>query len=100
MYIWTPVDSARVVAYYAIAPTQVRRDEVSRSMSGGVGVIPAYLIARLALDRSLRGQGLGVQPLLDAAERIVLAADGAAGRLMDVDSVDANAAAFDARHDL
>jgi GNAT superfamily N-acetyltransferase len=98
-YIWTAPGSPVAVAYYAITPSQARRDEVPRSMSGGVGIIPAYLLARLALDRSLRGQGLGAQLLLDAIERIVQAADAAAGRLIAVDAIDDHAAAFYARHD-
>jgi GNAT superfamily N-acetyltransferase len=98
-YVWTPTDTPRVVAYYAITPTQVRRDEVSRAMSGGVGIVPAYLLARLALDRSLRGRGLGAQLLLDAVERIVQAAETAAGRLIVVDAIDDGAAAFYAHHD-
>jgi GNAT superfamily N-acetyltransferase len=93
-YVWTAPESSFAVAYYAIAPAQVRRDEVSHSMSGGVGVIPAYLLAKLALDRSLRGQGLGGQLLLDAVERIVIASEAAAGRLIVVDAIDPAAAEF------
>ncbi len=93
-YVWTAPGSALAVAYYAIAPAQVRRDEVSRSTSGGMSVVPAYLLARLALDRSLRGRGLGGQLLLDAVDRIVLASATAAGRLIIVDAIDEAAAAF------
>jgi len=55
-----------VVAFYSIAPTQFARDELpSRSLAGGYSVVPGYLVARLALTRSLHGQGLGTQLLLD-----------------------------------
>ena len=67
-------------------------------MSGGIGVVPAYLLARLALDRSLRGRGLGSQLLLDAVDRVVLASATAAGRLIVVDAIDEAAAAFYARY--
>jgi predicted N-acetyltransferase YhbS len=93
-YVWTGPDSHAVVAYYAIAPTQVRREEVSRSMTGGVSVVPGYLLARLAVDRSLHGRGLGGQLLRDALEVIVTAASRAAGRLIVVDAIDDAAAAF------
>jgi predicted N-acetyltransferase YhbS len=61
--------------------------------------VPAYLLARLALDLSLQGQGLGGELLVDALGRIVAAADVAGGRLIVVDAIDEAAAAFYARHD-
>lgn len=87
------------MAYYAIAPTHVRREGLSRGMSGGMSVVPAYLLARLGLDRSLRGQGLGAQLLRDALEVIVTAAEKAAGRLIVVDAIDETAASFYRHHD-
>lgn len=98
-YVWTEPGSDAVVAYYAIAPNQVRREELSRSMTGGVSVVPAYLLARLALDRSLQGRGLGGQLLPDALEVIVAAASRAAGRLIVVDAIDDAAWAFYRHHD-
>lgn len=98
-YVWTRPDEWRVVAYYAITPTQVRREEVSSGMSGGVTTVPAYLLARLALDRSLRGQGLGSELLVDALDVIIRATEVAAGRLIVVDAVDEAAHSFYRRHD-
>jgi predicted GNAT family N-acyltransferase len=98
-YVWTEPGSPAVIAYYAIAPTQVRREGLGRSMHGGVSVIPAYLLARLAVDRSVRGQGLGGQLLRDALEVIVAAAGQAAGRLIVVDAIDQTAAAFYRHYD-
>lgn len=98
-YVWTARDSGHVVAYYSITPTQVQREEVSRNLSGGVTVVPAYLLARLALDRSLHGQGFGSELLVDALDRMVQASATAAGRLIVVDAIDDAAAAFYAHHD-
>lgn len=98
-YVWTAPESKRVVAYYALAPTQVRRDEISRNLSGGVTVVPAYLLARVALDRLLHGQGLGSELLVDALDRIVHASAAAAGRLIVVDAIDDAAAGFYRHHD-
>jgi predicted GNAT family N-acyltransferase len=98
-YVWTERGSHAVVAYYAIAPSQVRREGLSRSMTGGVSVVPGYLLARLALDGSLRGQRLGGQLLRDALEVIVAAASRAAGRLIVVDAIDDTAAAFYRHYD-
>lgn len=97
-FVWTRGDTT-VDAYYSITPTQVRRDTVTRSLSGGVGVVPGYLLARLALDRRLQGRGLGSQLLLDAVQTIVAAADSAAGRLIVVDAIDERAATFYRHHD-
>lgn len=98
-YVWSAAGAAEVVAYYAIVPHQVRREQVSPAMAGGVTVIPGYLLARLALDLTLHGQGLGAELLHDALDRIVTAADTASGRLIVVDAIDNNAAAFYQHHD-
>jgi predicted GNAT family N-acyltransferase len=97
--MWTRSHDSRVVAYYAITPHQVLREEVSGGLAGGVSVIPAYLLARLALDRSLRGRGLGGELLHDALGRIVSAASIASGRLVVVDAIDDQAAAFYRHYD-
>lgn len=93
-YVWTEPGSDRAVAYYSITPHQVHRDEVSKNLTGGVTTIPAYLLARLALDRVLQGRGLGGELLHDALERVVEAAEVASGRLLVVDALDDQAAKF------
>jgi GNAT superfamily N-acetyltransferase len=98
-YVWTADREDRVVAYYAVAPHVVHRDQVTSGMAGGVSVIPAYLLARLALDRSLHGQGLGGELLHDALNRIVEAAEVASGRLIVVDAIDDDAAKFYRKYD-
>jgi GNAT superfamily N-acetyltransferase len=97
--VWTAPGERAVVAYHAIAPTQVARvDLPSRSLSAGYSHVPAYLIGRLALDRSLHGQGLGTQLLLDALELILEAADRAGGRIIVVDAIDETAHRFYQHH--
>lgn len=98
-YVWTRPGSSAVLAYFSIAPTQVVRSEVPRPLTGGYSVIPAYLLARLALDHTLQGQGLGGELLLDASARIIDAAKVGGGRLIVVDAIDEQAAAFYRRHD-
>jgi len=87
------------LAYYSIAPTQVTKADVPRSLAGGYSTIPGYLLARLALDTSLQGEGLGAELLVDALGRIVEAARTGGGRLIVVDSIDEQAHAFYRRHD-
>lgn len=98
-HVWVEPGGSEVVAYYALAPTEVRRQDLPRAMTGGVSVIPSYLLARLALDRRLQGQRLGSQLLVDALEVVVAAAELAAGRLVVVDAIDEAAAAFYRHHD-
>jgi GNAT superfamily N-acetyltransferase len=98
-YVWTRPGSPDVLAYFSIAPTRVVRSEIPRPLTGGYSVIPAYLLARLALDDTLHGQGLGGQLLLDALARIIDAAKVGGGRLIVVDAIDDQAAAFYRRHD-
>lgn len=97
-YVWAPERSLRVVGYYAVTPTEVRRVDLSGSMAGGVSVVPGYLLARLALDRSLHGTGLGGWLLYDALEVVVQAAEVAGGRIVVVDAIDDKAVSFYARH--
>lgn len=97
-YAWTSEEAA-VVAYYAVTPTQVMRGEISGGLAGGVSVVPAYLLARLALDKTLHGQGLGGELLHDALTLLARAAGHAAGRLIVVDAIDEKAATFYRHHD-
>jgi GNAT superfamily N-acetyltransferase len=97
--VWTRPGERIVVAYHAIAPTQVARSELpSRSLSAGYTRVPGYLLGRLALDQALHGQGLGTELLLDALERIVEAADRAGGRVIVVDAIDEAAHRFYRHH--
>lgn len=96
VYVWTPLGEPKVCAYFAICPTEVLRDDdgVPRSMAGGYSRIPGYLIARLAMDEALHGQGYGEQLLLDALGKAVAASEIGGGRLIVVDAIDDEAQAF------
>lgn len=96
VYVGTRQGSPRVCAYYAICPTEVIRevDGFSRSTAGGYSRVPGYLIARLALDRTLWGNGFGEQLLMSALETVVRAAAIGGGRLVVVDALDEDAAKF------
>src|SRR5260370_24007915 len=93
VYVWTPLGEQKVSVYFAICPTEVVRndDGVSGSMAGGYSRIPGYLIARLAIDTSLRGQGYGEHLLLDALGKPVAASEIGCGPLIVVDALDDSA---------
>lgn len=91
-FVWA--DDKRVVAYYALCAHQVRRDELAtrRLLRGQPALIPATLVAKLALDQGLRGQDLGEQLLVDALQRILVASAEVAARLVVVEAVNGDVA--------
>ncbi len=97
-FVWHAGDH-RVVAYSTLAAHRVRRAHVAKRVGrGSPAEIPALLLARLALDASLHGQGLGGELLWDALTRAVAAGTIAAARLVVVDAIDDNAAEFYQHH--
>jgi GNAT superfamily N-acetyltransferase len=97
-FVWHTGDQV-VVAYFSLAAHLVVRADLPPKLGRGApDAIPAVLLARLALDRSLHGQGLGGELLLDALSRAVQASEVAAARLVVVDAIDEAAVAFYQHH--
>lgn len=66
----------RVVAYYALASSAVVVNAAPGKFSRNMpDPIPVVVLARLAVDCSLHGQGLGRALVRDAGRRIIRAAD-------------------------
>lgn len=98
-FVWVDGGAQTVVGYFTLAAHLVRRVDVPSTVGhGSPDTIPAVLLARLALDRSLQRRGLGAQLLLDALERAVEASRLAAARFVVVDAIDEAAAAFYRRY--
>lgn len=94
-FVWTEYDSTKVIGYYSMLAHVLRRDQVPKSVGrGGPREIPAILLARLALDRSAQGRGIGGALLGDAMERALLAADQVGARFLVVDALSERATAF------
>lgn len=97
-FVWHAGDR-RVVATFSLAAHLVVRAELPRRIGrGSPDTIPAVLLARLALDRTLHGQGLGGELLWDALSRAVAASRLAAARVIVVDAIDTAAARFYQHH--
>lgn len=97
-FVWH-ADDRLVVAYFSLAAHLIVRADLPPKVGrGSPDAIPAVLLARLALDRSLQGQGLGGELLLDALSRVVQASEVAAARLVVVDAIDDAAATFYEHH--
>jgi GNAT superfamily N-acetyltransferase len=93
-FVWRAADGV-VVAYFTLAAHEVVKGELpGRIGRGGPDRVPAALLARLALDRRLQGQGLGARLLVDALGRIIEASRRVAVRVVVVDAIDDRAAAF------
>ena len=93
-FVWRSGDGV-VVAYFTLAAHLVARESLTkRTGRGSPDVIPTILLARLALDGSLRGRGLGAELLWDALSRAVAANRQAAAGLVVVDAIDERAASF------
>jgi predicted N-acetyltransferase YhbS len=96
-FVWHRGDKV-VIGYFSLAAHLVWRADVpGRVGRGGADAIPAILLARLALDSQLHGEGLGAELLWDALSRCVAASDAAGARVVVVDAIDDAAAAFYAR---
>lgn len=96
-YVWHA--GGRVVAYYAVMPHSIEADGLPRRKRGGQsGTIPCYLLAKLALDRSLQGQSLGSQLLASAVVRLAAGGYELGGRFIVVDALHERAASFYVHH--
>lgn len=74
-FVWTSQsEPGEVVAYYSLSAHAVRRVDVPTQVGGRLGEsVPAALIGKLALDKSLQSRGCGGVLVVDALERILAA---------------------------
>ena len=93
---------ARVVGYYALTAAGLERDSATARIVKGMPQypIPVVLLARLAVDLSVAGRGLGAWLLRDAMMRTLAAAETIGVRAMLVHAIDQDAAGFYLRHGL
>ncbi len=91
----------QIVGFYTLAPHAIEPDEAPRRLGAGLPrqrSIPVILLARLGLDRSVHGTGLGGDLLKDALARCAAAADDIGGRAVLVHAKDEGAAGFYQRY--
>ena len=91
----------RVVGYYTLAYGSVSGEEAPVSVKAGLArhPIPVILLARLAVDQSEKGKGLGKGLLKDALLRTAQAAEIAGLRAVMVHAKDDAARRFYEKHD-
>lgn len=97
-FVWHQGDAV-VIAYYSLAAHLLQREELPSSVGrGGPRQIPTVLLARLALDESLHGQGIGGALLAEALGRVLAVTETVAARFVVVDAIDEGAADFYSHH--
>ncbi len=86
----------KVVGYYSLAPASIEKQEAPARIAKGMASHPigVVLLARLAVDLSEQGTGLGSALLKDALRRSVQAADTISARAVLVHAIDEEARAF------
>jgi len=91
----------RTVGFYTLAPHAIESEGVPKRLRAGLPrlrPVPVILLARLGLDRSAQGSGLGGDLLKDALARCAAAAHDIGGRAVLVHAKDAGSAAFYQRY--
>ena len=90
------IAEGRVVGYYALTVASLERGDATGRASKGMPrhPIPAMLLARLAVDESAQGKGVGAMLLADAMQRTLLVAEETGIRLLLVHAVNDEARSF------
>jgi GNAT superfamily N-acetyltransferase len=86
----------KVVGYYSLTAGAVAHDAATERVKKGQArhAIPVVLLARLAVDKTLQGRGVGPALLKDALLRVASAADTIGARALLVHATDAQAKSF------
>lgn len=89
-------DALDVKGYYSLQSRQVEKSQGPERLGKGLGNYPigVALLARLALDRSVQGIGLGKAMLKDAMLRVVRVSEDIGVRALIVDAIDDHAREF------
>jgi GNAT superfamily N-acetyltransferase len=90
----------RVVGFHALTAASVTHAEATPRAARGMPrhPIPATLLARLAVDMTVQGRGVGAWLLRDAMLRALNAAESVGIRALLVHAIDEQARAFYTRH--
>jgi GNAT superfamily N-acetyltransferase len=90
-----------VTGYYALTAGSVEKEKATYRSTKGMPPypIPVIVLARLAVDRTVQGRGLGAWLLFDALQRCLGAADQIGVRAVLVHALNESAKKFYLRHD-
>ncbi len=87
-------EPSRILGFYSISPGAIAFARVPATLTRRLGRydVPVFRLGRLAVDRSVHGQGLGGDLLLAAGERALAVASEVGGVALAIDAKDAAAA--------
>lgn len=84
-----------VAGYFSLASGKVLREDVPKNMQRNMpNDIPVVVLARLAVDKPLQGDGLGEELLAESVDRALLAAEHVAVRALMVNALDESLVGF------
>ena len=89
-------DKNTVLGYYSLSTSSIEYKEFPKEYSRGLPQypIPAVLIGKLAVDESTEGHGLGSRLLIDAFQRILIASEEVAVKVVLVEAIDEKAKGY------
>jgi GNAT superfamily N-acetyltransferase len=95
-YVLVREGEVKVLGYYTLASSVIEFDSLPADQTKKLPAhpVPAVLLARLAVDQSLRGQKMGAALLRDCFARCLLLADQIGIHSVTVDAIDDEAAKF------
>ena len=90
----SPAEPSRVLGFYSISPGAIEFARVPADLTRKLGRydVPVFRLGRLAVDRSVQGEGLGGELLLAAGERALAVATEVGGVALAIDAKDDDAA--------
>lgn len=99
-YVVSDARQGRVVGYYALTVASIEHRDATPRIARGMPrhAIPVVLLARLAVDRSVQGRGIGAFLLRDAMTRTVGLSRHAGVRALVVHALGGSARDFYLRH--
>jgi GNAT superfamily N-acetyltransferase len=92
-----PLDGMTIFGFYTLLPTDIDFEVVppeARPSGSGRHPLGGFRLARLAVSKSVQGQGLGGALLLSAARRCILASASVGGTMILIDAKDDKAASW------
>ena len=93
-------DNKTVLGFYSLSPASIAYARTPEVIRRGLARhdVPAFRLARLAVDLKMQGQGLGGQLLLSAGRRCLLAAAEVGGVAILIDAKSERVAAWSANY--
>jgi GNAT superfamily N-acetyltransferase len=86
----------KILGYYSLSTSSIEFEELSEEFAKQLPhyPVPAALVARLAVDSSVEGQGLGPRLLIEALQQILSVSNEMAIKVVLVDAIDEEAKGF------